>query len=260
MLWEWITSALTACPPAARRLGHHREPAAIRARARRQRAAWAPHLANSRRLVMDMAERFGRGGTLLVLGSGPLLDLPLRALLPRFGRIVLADIAHDPGVRWQAWRHPKLALDLVDLTGLTADIVAGRPLIPHCDAYVGHAAPDLVLSLNVLSQLPLTARDRAATQAGSEVADALAASVVRAHLDHLARLAAPCLMLVDVERRWIRSDGGLPKREDPLFGQTLPGQRLATWPWTVAPPGEIRRDIAFETTVAAHLMLPPEQG
>ncbi|WP_044563969.1 hypothetical protein [Azospirillum sp. B4] len=256
MLWEWITSTLTICPPAARRLGYHREPAAIRARARRCREAWAPHLANTRHLIMEMAGRFGRGGTLLVLGSGPLLDLPAPdQLLRHFGRVILADIAHDPGVRWAAWREPRIILDLVDLTGTAADIVAGRPLAPHCDAHVG-TAPDLVLSLNILSQLPLTPRALAAEEAGETAADTQAAAIVQAHLDHLARLAAPCLILADVERRWLDGGGHIRRREDPLAGLSLPGDRLATWPWTVAPPGEIARDQAMETTVAAHL-LPP---
>ncbi|MEA1675798.1 hypothetical protein [Nitrospirillum sp. BR 11163] len=258
MLREWITSVATACPPAARRLGLHREPAAIAARARRHQAAWAPHLASSRRLVAVMAERFGRGGTLLVLGSGPLLDLPLDALSPRFNRIVLADIAHGPGPRWRAWRDPKIVLDLVDLTGTAADIAAGRPLTPHCDAYVG-TTPDLVLSLNLASQLPLTAHRLVAAQAGAATADALAADIVRSHLDHLARLAAPCLILTDVERRWLDGQGRVQSVEDPLFGLALPGDRLATWPWAVAPAGEIAPGKGFETTVAAHLLPPPPQ-
>ncbi|TWB10781.1 hypothetical protein FBZ89_13250 [Nitrospirillum amazonense] len=247
---------MTLCPPAARRLGYHHESAAITARARRQRAAWASHLANSRRMVSQAAQRFGRGGTLLVLGSGPLLDLPLDTLAPRFGRIVLADIAHGPEARWRAWRDAKITLDLVDLTGTVADIVAGRPLKPYCNAYA-NTAPDLVLSLNLASQLPLAAHGLVAVQEGETAADALAADIVRAHLGHVARLAAPCLILADVERRWLDGQGRIQRVEDPLFGLRLPGEPLATWPWTVAPAGEITREKSFETTVAAHLLLAP---
>ncbi|MEA1651382.1 hypothetical protein UAJ10_20480 [Nitrospirillum sp. BR 11164] len=255
MLREWIASRLTLCPSAARRLGYHRESAAITARARRQSAAWASHLANSHRVVSQAAQRFGRGGTLLVLGSGSLLDLPLDTLAPRFSRIILADIAHGPEARWRAGRDAKITLDLVDLTGTVADIVAGRPLKPHCDAYAD-VAPDLVLSLNLASQLPLAARGLVAAQEGETAADALAADIVRAHLDHVARLATPCLILADVERRWLDGQGRVLSVEDPLFGLALPGEPLATWPWMVAPAGEITRDRGFETTVAAHLMLP----
>ncbi|TWB35158.1 hypothetical protein [Nitrospirillum pindoramense] len=259
MLVEWITSGLTACPPAARRLGYHREAAAIAARGRRRARDWAPHLEYSRRQVAEAAERFGRGGTLLVLGSGPLLDLPLAALLPRFERLILADIAHGPSARWRAWRDPRITLDRVDLTGLVDSVVDGRPLKPGCDAHVGTAL-DLVISLNLASQLPLTARGLVAAQDGEAVADRLAADIVRAHLDHLARLAAPCLILADVERRWRDGQGGVQSVEDPLFGQALPGKRLATWSWDVAPPGEISRDTGFDTTVAAHLLLPPHHS
>ncbi|MEE3625489.1 hypothetical protein UCD39_16085 [Nitrospirillum sp. BR 11752] len=259
MLVEWITSGLTACPPAARRLGYHREAAAIAARGRRRARDWAPHLENSRRQVAEAAERFGRGGTLLVLGSGSLLDLPLVALLSRFERLILADIAHGPAARWRAWHESRLRLDLVDLTGLVDRIAAGHPLAPGCDAYVGTAL-DLVVSLNLASQLPLAARGLVAAQEGEAAADRLAADIVRAHLDHLARLATPCLILADVERRWRDGHGRVQSVEDPLFGQALPGKRLATWSWDVAPPGEISRDTGFDTTVAAHLLPPPHHS
>ncbi|MDE1148299.1 MAG: hypothetical protein PW843_17040 [Azospirillaceae bacterium] len=255
MLWEWIASCLTDCTPAARRLGYHREPAAIQARARRCRDAWAPHLACSREKVAWAAQAHGKGGTLLVLGSGALLDLPAPPeLLTHFTSVILADIAHPPTARRQARRHAAVRLARVDLTGTVADIVGGRPLKPGCDAFTDGPAPDLVISLNVLSQLPLKARAQVAAQGDDIAADTLAADIVVAHLDHLARLNAPCLILTDVERRWLDADGIVRASEDPLFGRTLPGERLDSWPWAVAPLGEMAQGGAMETTVAAHLV------
>jgi hypothetical protein len=48
MLAEWWSYLTTPCSPEARRMGYLRESIAIRARHRRCRHAWAPHLAKTR--------------------------------------------------------------------------------------------------------------------------------------------------------------------------------------------------------------------
>ena len=51
MVLEWLEAALTPCPNELRDLGYRTELIAIGARYRRCRAAWADHLARSRRAV-----------------------------------------------------------------------------------------------------------------------------------------------------------------------------------------------------------------
>jgi hypothetical protein len=59
----------------------------------RSRAFWAPHVERTRREILAVAAKLEpqRGGTLLVLGAGRLLDIPWQELFPRFERVVLVD-------------------------------------------------------------------------------------------------------------------------------------------------------------------------
>lgn len=259
MLWEWITSRRTRCDAAARHFGYADELAAIQARARRCRRPWSAHLDASRATILEVAGTVtpgdGPAGTLLVMGSGALLDLPLPHLRPLFKRVILADIAHPPAARRAARRHDA-ELVTVDLTGTVTDLATGRRPVPRCDAFTD--IPDLALavSLNLLSQLPLRPRLQWAALRGEEVGLSLGRAIIRAHLRHLAHLPAPTLLISDTRRDRVGADGAILSSEDPLLGQTLPGRPLRQWTWTLAPPGEIARDAAIHTQVAARLLLP----
>ena len=76
-LIEWLT---TPCPSTARRLGYLREAIAIRARHRRHRENWRPHLDATRAFVERAAAIPPRKRTAVLLGSGALIDVPIDAL------------------------------------------------------------------------------------------------------------------------------------------------------------------------------------
>jgi hypothetical protein len=61
-------------------------------RYRRSSGFWEPHLARNRIAMLEAAGLLKeRGGTLLILGAGRLLDVPWQELFPKFNRVVLSD-------------------------------------------------------------------------------------------------------------------------------------------------------------------------
>ena len=60
MFARFFRRLATTCPPAARELGLLREHEDIAKRHAKVRAAWAPHLAESRSVVLETAERCPR--------------------------------------------------------------------------------------------------------------------------------------------------------------------------------------------------------
>jgi hypothetical protein len=93
---------------------------------------WSPHLERNRKNMLDIAGRLeSRGGTLLILGAGRLLDVPWEALFPRFDRVVLydADVCIVSYVeRIMAASRvtgvPKPSFEIGDLTGTVVDVAA----------------------------------------------------------------------------------------------------------------------------------------
>ncbi len=102
-------------------------------RYRRVAGFWAPHLERNRQNVLEIAGKLGaeRGGTLLVLGAGRLLDIPWEELFPRFERVVLADadfciVPHVERIvaASRAAGIPKPIFEIGDLTASVVDTAA----------------------------------------------------------------------------------------------------------------------------------------
>ncbi|MEI6234319.1 MAG: hypothetical protein WCT04_14805 [Planctomycetota bacterium] len=76
-----------------RQQGYVQSGMGIMERYRKAAGFWAPHLENNRRGMQRIVDQFGeqRGGTLLILGVGRLLDVPWEQIFPLFERIVLLD-------------------------------------------------------------------------------------------------------------------------------------------------------------------------
>lgn len=256
MLREALEWLLTPASPAARRLGYLQEAIALEARFRRNKAAWAPHLEASRRAVVDASEAAEGSRLALVLGSGPLLDVPLGHLLRRFDRVVLVDILHPWRARGIARRTRGLFLLEADLSGIADAIAANPGSIPPVapsDALAG-LEPDFTVSLNLISQLSQIPW-KILAKAGhcDEALARLHADLARAHLDMLARLAGRRCLIADAAQETVFADR--TEIWHPLDGLDLPTPDRR-WDWTIAPQGE-RADAALQTNrVTAWLDLP----
>lgn len=239
-LWATATSS-----PSLRRLGLVGDAVALWSRATRQRAAWSPHEAACHAAVRETVAALPRRRTALVLGSGLCRDVPVAELLESFERVVLVDAVHllPVGLRFRS----RARMVVADLTGV-ADWLDGRatarrrPLAPWQD----DPAIDLVVSANVLSQLPHAVarrRERDAAAASRVPAD-IGRRIVAGHLDDLAAFAGRVCLLSDTGYREIDLAGGVAAEWDLLDGVTLPPPDRA-WDWTVSPRGEVDRCIAF---------------
>lgn len=172
--------------------------------------------------------------------------MPLDGLLAAGCTITLADIVHPLPVRLRALASDgRVRLVTGDLSGALQPALAGRIAVErpvHADDLLSH---DLLVSLNLLSQLPL-APFRLWRRAGLPE-DALAEGarlIVRRHLDLLAETPRS-LLVADVEQR-DQADGNW---RDLLHGLD-PGPAEAEWLWPVAPPGELVTGIDERRVIA----------
>lgn len=221
MLAESLVYALSLprTPRGFRR--HLPEAVGLWSRGRRQRRAWAPHLAQVRGLIEARIGTLARRRTVAVLGSGPLFDVPLEALARSFRSVLLVDQAHLWTTQRHTGRHANVHQLWHDLSP------ASNPR--HLGVLAGVADLDWVISLNLLSQLALGAPE------GSE------GFVVDAHLAGLGTLPCPALLISDFCYRVYDRADTERERFDLLHGRTMPrfDQR---WSWEVAPLGEEGRD------------------
>lgn len=244
-LWEYLA---TPAPAVARRMGYLTETVALGARHRRQRRAWAPHVAACHAFIECAAAAADVRGRALVLGSGWLAEVPLPALASRFAHVVLADIIHPRPVRRLAARFPNVRLETLDVTGTAAPLAAGT--VPDPAAAVLPAGPfAFAVSCNLLSQLsilPLATLERAGW--GEEERRRFAQSLIRAHLDRL-RAAAPVAALYsDTAALWLDHGGRVVQRNSTLWDTPLPPAD-DEWPWDIAPAPEEHRTLSLRHCV-----------
>lgn len=238
MLAETLAWLFTPTSPTARRMGHLAESIAIAARHRRCHAAWAPHLAASRAALLDSARTAPGRRTALILGSGPLLDIPLAELAALFESVWLVDIVHPWPSRRQARRHANVRLIEHDLTE-SLDRLPGIPAAPT--RFLDEPGIDWVASVNLLSQLAnLPQRWLDVHRSGLD-ADAVSRhgeALMAGHLEWLARFRAPVCLLCDIEQTRLDAQGGMIDSVD--YRPLLAGWRITSeWLWDLAPPGEL---------------------
>lgn len=253
MLAEILLYRLTRAEPWAHALGLREGAVRLWSRHARCRKIWAPHLEKTRRFVAQAAEAVPGRGTALVLGSGLLADVPLEALRARFARVVLVDAVHLPIVRWRLRRATGVEFAVADLTGTAAGLARGdAPPEPGSRFGLDDATVDFVVSLNLVSQLPLAPFDWLVDRLGwaEEAAAAYARRVVDAHFAHLAQFRAPVCVIGDAARSFVDRAGRTAETEDALWGHRPPAAD-AEWSWDVAPLGEHDRNFTIRNQVFA---------
>lgn len=257
MLAELLVWAGIQADPAARRLGYAKAAVSLWSRRRRCHKAWAEHEANTRDFALSVVQACERRDTLWLLGGGTLADLPLAELSTQFRHILVFDIAWLASARRLAKQFPNVELRLADVTGMVGPLAewrAGLPLpipSPRAAPELDEVPPDCVLSLNLLSQLPLLPMEYVQKHGVSRTgADTFGRAILQAHLDGLHAMACPVGLATDARRIWRSRAGEVVMSENALLGLELPPAERE-WRWPVAPRGEIDNESSLDITVQA---------
>lgn len=227
MLGHLIRCLATPASLAIRRSGHVGASVALQGRARRCRRAWAPHFAETKATILSAVSDLGTRRVAMVLGSGPLGDVPLAALAAAFERVLLVDTVHP-------WSARRAMAHYANVARLTADLAAA-PL----EALLDEPSLDLVVSANLLSQLPILPVERAERWGGE--GGAVGHRIVAGHLAALARTTARVCLVTDVRQREEGRSGRELDALDLLHGVAMPAP-TRVWDWELAPFGEVARD------------------
>jgi hypothetical protein len=262
MLSELFTYLTTRCPQYVRHMDYLYEAIAMRGRYKRNRAAWQPHLENSRRFILSAVDKSKDRNKVVVLGAGLLLDVPLEELSSLFREVALVDIVFLPEVRKSVKRFSNVTLVQHDVTimaeQLYSNILHGiRDLpvsMPNVAAIDKHT--DLVISLNIMSQLWVMPREYALKKLprlDEEVVDDWCKQIVEAHYTYLRSLACAVCLVADHEYVKRDREGIMVSQGSTVFGVALPAPE-ASWTWNIAPRNEESQYASKELLVGAWML------
>lgn len=259
MLLELITHLTTPCPQYVRHMDYLHEAIAMRGRYRRNRAAWEPHLENTRRFVLAAAGKCANRNKIVIIGAGLLLDVPLAELSSMFQDVVLLDIVFLSDARKKAGGHRNVRLLQHDVTniaeGFHKNINRGLRELPESVPAVPQIGErtDLVVSLNILSQLWVVPRAYALKKlphCDEEQLDDWCRQIVESHYAFLTSLTCPACLIADHEFVKRVRGGNIVSRGSTLMGLPLP-ESDASWTWNIVPIGEEGQYLSKELIVGA---------
>jgi hypothetical protein len=251
-VWPFIRAL-----PAARKLGYAQAQVSLWSRARRCGAAWEAHRAATKAFALEVALAAKKQDCAWVLGAGTLEDIPLDGLRAAFKSVVVIDIAFLPWIWRRLGTMPGVQPVLGDVTGLAEAVACWWPGVPLPQAEDGALLklaaprPDCILSLNILSQLPLLPLGHLEKQGlGEKERGLLARGILSAHLSALAQFDGTSALVTDQRRIWRNRAGEAVAVESAVEELTLP-PAAQEWTWAIAPRGEIDPELSLDFRVVA---------
>jgi hypothetical protein len=233
------------------------EAIAMRSRYRRNRTAWQPHLGRTRSTILAAAERTPNRSKIVILGAGPLLDVPLEELSALFREVVLLDIVFLPEAYKRVKPYTNVRLVQYDVTNMAQrlyeNIRSGQTELPHA----APAVPDidentgLVISLNILSQLWVMPRAYALKKLRNleeEDIDDWCNQITGSHYAFLQSLTCPVCLIADHEFIKRDREGKIVSQGSTIAALTLP-EPETVWTWDIVPLGEKDRFLSKELKV-----------
>lgn len=253
MIIEALQHFLTPAPKYVKDMGYVREAIAIEARYKRCASTWQPHLEKCKEIILEQATLLEPKSNIMILGSGGLHDVPVEALLAQGHNITCVDIVHLPKIRQ---KYPDITFVDKDITGIAEPFYSQ---VKRGEPYSGRIAfrwspdvrPDLIISLNLLSQLPMTLLDYAKKNK-SLLHENFDSNIMAAHLSWLISQKTQLLLISDIEHSYYYEDK-LVKSEAVLrTHEYLDHHRpFEKWTWDIAPKGEADGKISIRHVVGA---------
>lgn len=254
MIFEWLEYLRTKSTKTAKDWGYVYQNISLKFRARRCAKAWKSHNENCREFVRGHLAKI-QPKSVMVIGSGLLLEVPMEDLLVMAEKIYLVDLVHAPEIRRLAAKNPKVELIERDISGLLGLLKKGTgpfqlknipwKRLPPWDL----PAVDVVVSANLLSQIPLMISE--VLPMTSDAYEKFARSVRDQHLERLFKQASKVLLFADFETRYIGHEGQRIKTESyDVNLQSLKFDR--EWIWEISPYGETSKDYRIEMLVRGY--------
>ena len=257
MISELITYLTTKTAPTARAFGHLYESIALIEREKRCRSFWLPHRTQCKNFIEKNLNAASEKEAVLVLGSGPLHEIPLEALAKYFARVDLVDIVHLKETKKQYEHLKNVRFIEADVTELEADLMKEKKVLNKIPEQFLHDHYSLVISANLLSQLSYHLRDflekKARPKISGQELDRFAYEVTKNHYQYLQKFSCPVILITDIKTVLSDKQGKIVQEESPYIDFSFPTPKEEWW-WNVAPIPEYDKDIAVKMKVAGFIL------
>jgi hypothetical protein len=264
VLGELIQYIRSEVRPEYRKLGYLRQAVALAGRDKRLQTYWQQHQQQCHAVIRSAVASLKQRNKVVILGSGLLTEIPLDELAQQFHQAVLVDTVFLPQTRQLIQDYANVEWLEEEVSGLAEQLLqhkSSRQPLPTPNSRVVSLAEgaDLVISANLLSQLPLIPLQYMVNHfdySNQQYVD-WGEQIIRDHLQSLASLDAHVVLITDTVHEDIDRKGRVKRREDMLFRVRLPDAAWQ-WHWLLAPYGENswRRQTVAHMAAFSHFPYP----
>jgi hypothetical protein len=257
MIKELFLYFTTRVSPEAKKFGHLYEAIAIEEREKRCHRFWQSHREESKKTILRTVSTIQEKKSLLILGTGPLHEIPIEQLSAMFDTITLVDIVHLPKTKKKYQALKNITFIEHDITELELKIGKIKQAINIIPQQFLHDNYDLVISANILSQLAYHPREflvkNAHPKLSEEKLDQFSNQISLDHFSYLKKFNCPVLLITDIETKFINKDEKIVEVQTPYLTMDFPSP-YAVWDWNVAPIPEYSPEISLQMKVAGFIL------
>ncbi len=257
MIRELITYIRATATKEAKAFGHLYESIAIKEREKRCKSFWLPHRTNCKNFIKESMTKVRDYDRVLVLGSGPLHEIPLLELASTFKRVDLVDVVHLKETINQYKHLQNVHFIEADITELESRIHQEKKIINVIPTLYQNEHYDLVISANLLSQLSYHLRNflekKASPKLTEKELDDFCYQVSFDHYKYLTHFSCPVVLITDIETHLTSKTDELLEVQTPFINFDLPAPEKVWW-WNVAPIPEYSKDISLKMKVAGFIL------
>lgn len=241
----------------ARSFGHLYESISLLSREKRCKSAWEPHRTECKNLITKHLDCAINRDSILILGPGPLHEIPIEEISKKFKKVTLVDIVHLQSTKKYVSHLKNIDFIEHDITEKEAELqnlktLTSKPPQRFLDQDWG-----MVLSVNLMSQLPLhfqTCIEKKMKGLFSESAiDTFLKELTSLHYLYLKSFKAPVLLITDTHSDYLNPSEKILQTDDNYAHIKLPAP-IHSWVWRVAPIPEFRKDIEIRMRVSGFLL------
>lgn len=245
------------CLNEARSFGHLVESISLLSREARCKKAWLPHRTQCKEFITQHLKEARHFESVLVLGSGPLHEIPIDELSKKFKKVVLVDIVHLTSTKKSVEHLKNIEFVEHEISEIENLLKNEKKLIEKIPTSFILENWGLVLSINIMSQLPIHLnsyiKKRLKNKFAETEIESYLQNVTKNHLLYLQSFHCPVILISDIETTYYDKKETLLQTDVNYTHLNLP-KPLKEWSWNVAPIPEFDKNIAMKMTVHAFVI------
>jgi hypothetical protein len=250
MIRKWLRDA---------RIGFIPGQSGIMRRMLREEGGWQSHLVKTSEFIQQTVKE-QKPKSIRILGSGWLLDVPMKYLIENCERIILTDISHPNQIINKYSGFKNVVFETIDITGGIVDLCYSQNKRDfNCDELIYQIeninpflfSENLIISVNLLSQLSVILTDYLTKKLnlnGSQVIS-IAEAIQKKHLETLPQ--GRSLLIADYEEEYFDEDDKFIGSKPTVYTTFPTGKERQEWIWNFDSKMMYKEDCKTTLRVAA---------